>query len=581
VSNEHFEEEVRSTTALTPPHDPLKTSFRKFLWVIWKHINLPDPTPTQYDIAHFLQYGPNKICIEAFRGVGKSFITSAYVLWELYRNPQVKIMVVSASKNRADNFVTFLMQLIQTIPLLAHLKPKPSQRSSRIEFDVGPAEADQTPSVFARGIDSQLTGGRADIIVSDDVEVPNNSMTVAARDALVEKTKEYSAILKPLEAARIIYLGTPQTEDSIYNKIPSTFTKRIWPAQVPTEEQRPGYGDDLAPRVEAMYLAGKHGLPVDPERFDADELIVRAAEYGSAGYQLQFMLNTKLSDDERYPLKLKDLVVASVPPEQAPHEVYWLPSPDRRLKDLATLGMSGDQYYSPAGFGSQFAEYSHRVMAIDPSGRGKDETGYAVGFMLSSNVWVPAAGGYTGGYSEETLKALAGTAKKHRVQTIVIESNFGDGMFAKLLQPYLMKAGVMAEVIDVRSTVMKEQRIVDTLEPVISQHRLIIDPKVVEDDLRTIQAYETAVRNHKALFHQMTHICRQRAALRHDDRIDALAMLVAHFVEVMDQDAESVAGRQHAEWMEAEMAKLHLSPLHHGETHNGQATLWGGGDMLI
>jgi len=564
---------LQSSTHLTQGDvDPLKGDFRLFLWMIWQHINLPDPTPVQYDIARFLQHGPNKICIEAFRGVGKSFITSAFVLWCLYCNPQLKIMVVSASKNRADNFVTFTMQLIQTVPQLAFLKPRPDQRSSRVEFDVGPATPDQTPSVFAKGIDSQLTGGRADIIISDDVEVMNNSMTVAARDLLQEKTKEYSAILKPLPHARIIYLGTPQTEDSIYNKLPETFTRRIWPAQVPTKDERPGYGDDLAPLINKMFVDGLYGAPSDPQRFDQDELIQRRAEYGAAGYQLQFMLNTKLSDEERYPLKLKNLIVTPVPPEKAPYEVYWLPNPDRHLKDLPLYGMAGDKYFADAGHGSQFADYQHRVMAIDPSGRGKDETGYAIGYMLASNIWIPKAGGLQGGYEPEVLQHLAKLAKSHKVQSIVIESNFGDGMFARLLEPELRKLAVGAEIVEVRNHTMKEQRICDVLEPVVSSHRLIVDPSVIDQDHETIQKYETMVRQHKSLFHQMTHICRQKDALRHDDRLDALAMLVQHFTEIMNQDAQVLADQQYQDWLKTEMDKIHESPLNKAFADN--AMMW-------
>lgn len=567
-----------ASTADTQP-DPLKADFRKFMWLIWKHINLPDPTPTQYDIAHFLQHGPNKLLVEAFRGVGKSFITSAFVLWCLYCNPQKKIMVVSASKNRADNFVIFCQQLIQTVPELAFLKPKANQRSSRVEFDVGPAEPDQTPSVFARGIDSQLTGGRADIIVSDDVEVMNNSMTVAARDQLGEKTKEYSAILKPLPGSRIIYLGTPQTEDSIYNKLPSTFTKRIWPAQVPNVEEIAGYGNDLAPRVRKMFDLKLYGAPTDPERFNMDELVDRRAEYGAAGYQLQFMLNTKLSDEERYPLKLKNLLVMAVPPSKAPVDVFWLPNPDRELKDLPNHGMAGDRLYAPAGHSNEWMEYQQRVMAIDPSGRGKDETGYAVGFHLAGNIWCPEVGGFTGGYEVETLKLLALTAKRHRIQTIVIESNFGDGMFAKLLEPVLLQNGVAAEIVEVRSHTMKEQRILDVLEPVVTAHKLIVDPQALIDDDKTIQKYEGLIRNHKSLFHQMTHICREKDALRFDDRIDALAMLVGHFVDLMSQDAQKIADREHEEWMKAQLERFHESPLNRGFSGGGTHS-WGAGRVI-
>ncbi|MBT1154412.1 phage terminase large subunit [Aminobacter anthyllidis] len=560
--------------------DPLKQDFRKFLWLIWKYINLPDPTPTQYDIAHFLQHGPDKICIEAFRGVGKSFITSAFVLWCLYCNPQVKIMVVSASKNRADNFVTFTMSLIQMIPELAHLKPKPNQRSSRVEFDVGPAIPDQTPSVFAKGIDSQLTGGRANIIVSDDVEVMNNSMTIAARDLLIEKTKEYSAILKPKDdefsVARIIYLGTPQTEDSIYNKLPETFTKRIWPAQVPTLEEVHAYGNELAPRVMKMFTRAMYGAPTDPERFDEDELITRRAEYGAAGYQLQFMLNTKLSDEERYPLKLKNLIVMAVPPAKAPVDVYWLPNPDRELRDLPNNGMAGDRLYAAAGHSQEWLEYQHRVMSIDPSGRGKDETGYAVGYHLAGNIWLPKAGGLQGGYEPETLDTLAKIAKVHRIQTIVIESNFGDGMFARLLEPVLARHGVSAAIEEVRSTTMKEMRILDVLEPTVSQHRLIVDPEVLREDEDSIQKYEGMIRQHKSLFHQMTHICRQKDALRFDDRVDALSMLVGFFVDLMNQDAQKVASKNHEEWLRAQLDTFHQSPLN-AHFNMTERLLWGGG----
>lgn len=214
-------------------------------------------------------------------------------------------------------------------------------------------------------------------------------------------------------------------------------------------------------------------------------------------------------------------------------------------------------------------------MAACASGRGKDETGFAIGYMLASNIWIPRAGGIQGGYEPETLEFLAKVAKAHKVQTIVIESNFGDGMFARLLEPVLLKHGVLAQIEETRSITMKEQRILDTLEPVVSAHHLIVDPKVFEDDAESIEKYEALIRNHKSLFHQMTHICRQKDALRFDDRIDAMAMLVGYFVEMMNQDAQKVAAQQHDEWMRQHLDSFHQSPLNrqYGGTHNMWATL--------
>jgi hypothetical protein len=80
---------------------PAQADFRKFMFMVWKHLNLPDPTPVQYDIAHYLQNGPRRSVIEAFRGVGKSWITAAFVCWVLWNDPQLKVEVISASKDRA------------------------------------------------------------------------------------------------------------------------------------------------------------------------------------------------------------------------------------------------------------------------------------------------------------------------------------------------------------------------------------------------------------------------------------------------------------------------------------------------
>ena len=110
--------------------------FRYFLIVTWRHLNLPDPTPVQLDIAEYLQYGARRKIIQGFRGVGKSWITSTYVVWRLRMNPQLKFLVVSASKDRADNFTTFTMRLINEMPILADLIPRDDQRNSKVSFDV-------------------------------------------------------------------------------------------------------------------------------------------------------------------------------------------------------------------------------------------------------------------------------------------------------------------------------------------------------------------------------------------------------------------------------------------------------------
>ena len=152
---------------------PELRDFRNFAFIAWKHLGLPDPTPLQYDICGYLQNGPKRSVIQAFRGVGKSWLCSAYVVHQLYLNPALNILVVSASKTRSDDFSTFTLRLINELPILAGLKPRDGQRFSKISFDVGPAPASHAPSVKSLGITSQLTGSRADIIVADDILHPH------------------------------------------------------------------------------------------------------------------------------------------------------------------------------------------------------------------------------------------------------------------------------------------------------------------------------------------------------------------------------------------------------------------------
>ena len=189
----------------------LQGDFKVFLQALWAQLDLPEPTRAQYAIADYLQHGPKRLQIQAFRGVGKSWITGAFVLWTLFNNPEKKIMIISASKERADNMSIFLQKLIIETPWLKHLQPKSDDaRWSRISFDVN-CSPSQAPSVKSVGITGQLTGSRADLMILDDVEVPGNSMTEMMREKLLQLCTEAESILTPKDDSRIMYLGTPQT----------------------------------------------------------------------------------------------------------------------------------------------------------------------------------------------------------------------------------------------------------------------------------------------------------------------------------------------------------------------------------
>ncbi|MEZ2409842.1 phage terminase large subunit [Bosea sp. RCC_152_1] len=512
--------------------------FKNFLFLVWQHLSLPNPTPIQYDLCDYLQNGPKRRIVEAFRGVGKSWITSAYVCWLLLLDPQHKILVVSASKERADAFSTFTLKLIREMPILAHLIPTNDQRESKIAFDVGPARAAHAPSVKSVGILGQLTGSRANTIVADDVEVPSNSATQAMRDKLSEVVKEFDALLSP--GGQIVYLGTPQCEMSLYNALLDRgYSMRIWPALYPTEEQLGNYGDNLAPWIRKRLERGATpGTPTDVKRFSPEDLAERHLSYGKAGFSLQFMLDTRLSDQERYPLKLADLIVMACNPEMAPSKPVWGASAANVVNDVPNVGMVGDSFHGPAMLSEEWTEYTGSVMTIDPSGRGTDETTYAVVKHLHGFLYLLACGGFKDGYSDETMEGLADIAERHKVNHILIEPNFGDGMFLKLFQPVCARKHRCMIEDAPHASGMKEKRIIDTLEPVMMRHKLIVDTKVIKADYDSTLVYPTDKQNIYRLFYQMSRITAERGSLAKDDRLDVLAMAVAYWTESMARDEQ-------------------------------------------
>lgn len=522
------------------PADPL-SDFRNFLTAAYQYLGIKKPTKRQLHIAYYMQYGPQRKVVEAFRGIGKSWVAAAFAMWVLYHRPGFNIMVVSASKQRADNFTTFCMRLMTEVPFLQHLRPTEAQRNSKVMFDVAPAPPSQSPSLYSVGITGQITGNRADLIIADDVEVPNNSATTAMREKLGESIKEFDAVLKP--GGHVLYLGTPQTEESIYNLLPSRgYTIRVWPARYPDEQQRLKYGDRLAPDITADLLAKPSlvGHTTEPERFTDMDLAEREASYGRAGFALQYMLDTRLADMDRYPLKLSDLLVMDLDAKEGPERCIWSSAPEYEYKNLPVVGFEGDRYYRPVALPNlAYREYTGIVMSIDPSGRGRDETAYAVVAYLHGMLFLLDAGAVDG-YTDASLRRLAEVAKRWQVRHVIAEANFGDGMFTKILQP-VMQSVYPVTIEEVKHHRQKEARIIDTIEPVTSGHKLVVNQRLIEEDYNSVLSRPSDEGYRYRLFYQFSHITREKGSLDHDDRLDALSIAIAYWVEHMARDTQKAA----------------------------------------
>lgn len=541
-----------------PTLDPQLKDFRNACYVIWKHLGLPAPTAIQYDVADFLQSGGDRKLIMGYRGMAKTYLASAWAVHEHRLRVEevgyddLATIMLSAGKDHADIVSLFCMRLIQEIPMYQCLAPGPDQQQSTVKFDTAPKKVMKDPSFKSAGILGASVGSRAQRVLLDDVETPNTAGTVGMRDKLRGRVDGMADLLPP-EGGTITVLGTPHFEDSLYNHmIADGYDARIYPARYPTIERAEVLGKSLAPIIrEALEkdpsLVGK---PTDPGRFDEEALQARAKPISKAHFDRQYMLDTTTGDRESHPLSLKDLIVTGIDCELGQSNLAWA---SNVIKDLDVWGLAGDRLHSPLEVEKPLLlPFTGSIMTIDPSGKGKDETAFCVAKILHSRIYVPDFGGYVSGYDESTLTSLAMTAMRWKVNEIVVESNYGGGMFESLLRPALKKVGYPCTITSVTHSTQKELRICDTLEPVIAQHRLVVDENAMRRDAGPRVGLSDEKAMHYRLAYQMSRVTRERGCLPHDDKLEALAMAVGYWVDHLSKSVEDAQ----AEAEEAELQAI-------------------------
>ena len=523
-------------------------------------------TEIQKDIGRYIAYGPQYLMVQAQRSQAKTTIAAAFAVWYLIHFPRGRVLVVSAGGNQASDISTLIVRLIMTMDVLECMRPDKSagDKTSFEGFDVHHSlkGTDKSTSVNCFGIDANIQGFRADLLIADDIESGKNSATPVQRAKLLHTTKDFTSIN---QSGRIIWLGTPQTMESIYNSLPARGVAiRIWPGRYPTNVQLKHYGNHLAPlivqRLEADPtiaigggLLADQGKPLDPVLLDEEALQKKERDQGTSYFQLQHMLNTALMDAMKFPLKPEHLVVLANTGSSFPLAVVRGMTADK-LRDYASHEFAF-KLSIPHTISEEVAPLQQVVAYIDPAGGGAnaDETAYAIGGFLNGNVYLLAVGGIPGGYEEDKMRLLATRLKAFNPTVCKIEKNMGFGAFRAVFSPILRKELPGCGIDDDLVTGQKEARIINTLEPVMGRGALIVTEQAVTHDADTSASYAPALRLTYSFFYQLAKISKARDALIHDDRLDAVEGLVRHFTEALalDQNKQIAAlmAKAHAEAM--------------------------------
>ena len=525
----------------------IREDFLLFRKALWRNRSLDLPgihplAPIDDEIADWIANGPKKSVTLALRGYGKTYTIAAYCCWKWLRDINCRILLVSKTEKEAKKTAELIRLWLEVVPFLRHLAPDGTGRDSALRFDIAGSKEDRSPSMSVNGIAGQLEGGRAHLVIGDDIETKENTKTRESRDLLNDRVKEFSAIASYGDR-EVKYIGTIHHEESLYLRLSERgYTVRTWPLTFPEpSEKQLGLSPIVASAVaEDPSLAGQ---PTMPHRFDEEYVNEKRAE-GRRYFGMQYQLAVNLADTTQYPLRLRDLVVMDLDRRKGPTSVVW--STNHPVEGIPCLGFEGDGLYGPPPVDIRqgrdpygYDDYRTIKMRIDPSGKGKDSTAYAVVAQLNGTLFALSVGSVPGGYSPETLTQLACIARDHRVTHLAVESNLGQGMFRDLLQPFIDKhrlekgtegceKGWRVQVENAHSQGQKELRIIESLEPVMGAHRLVMST--------------AAVANEK-LQYQLTRITTERNSLEHDDELEALAMAVADHAGSVGMDSQVGAAR--------------------------------------
>ena len=503
----------------------------------------------QADILYFMLTGNSYRMVQAQRGQAKTTLAGIFAAFLLIHQPHYRIVIFSQTGKRATEIANWVIKIFKRIDILDFMLPNKAagDKDNADAFDINSVlkGSDKSPSVSCYSITSGAQGARADFIIADDIESLQNSRTAAAREWLEEQSREFESIN---QHGDILYLGTPQSSDSIYNNLPNRgYQVRVWPGRYPTKEDVADYGEFLAPSIlngllkdpslqEGYGLGGKSGAPTCPEMFDDEELIRKEIALGRSKFQLQSMLNTRLSDEDRYPLKPSELIVFNFGKEEGVVNPVWNTSPLNEIPLPFKIGnRPTDKLYNPIPREHTWRKFTRKIMYIDPAGGGAsgDEMAYAIVFQLENLIYIYEVGAVRGGYDESELGIMVKAAKDAGVQQVYIEENFGKGALMATIRP-LFQETYPVELIDDYNTGQKELRIIDTLEPLMNSHRLIVNQKIVDYDHNSTKIRPPKDRPLFRFFTQLSLITKDKGSLRHDDRLEAAAMACSKLLDGID-----------------------------------------------
>jgi hypothetical protein len=272
------------------------------------------------------------------------------------------------------------------------------------------------------------------------------------------------------------------------------------------------------------------------ERFNRGIVEDKKVKMGKTAYEMQMLLRVKKTGDI-YPLSLADITILDLPIGRGIIGIDTSGSEYTR----GGINIHGQRIDDEAFYFQYTGNYyplDYTIMTLDPSGRGADLFAYSIIGVLQGSFFLMECKGIKGGYKDENLDFFLYEAKRYRVGRIYIESNFGDGTITELLKKRMIETNLRFSIDEVRATKNKNERLIDTLEPIFNMQKFYVAKKVVEDNNRIFDE----LGHEHSLFYQLANLIKGKD-LEHDDAIDSLEMAIQPLKDVIKQSPKKTYER--------------------------------------
>ncbi len=138
------------------------------------------------------------------RGHLKSHMVATWAAWIITRHPEISILYLSATAELAEKQLYAIQNILGSTVYNRYFpeyinpqegkREKWSQRKFSIDHEKRKSEAIRDETVATAGLTTNTTGWHADIILADDLVVPENAYTADGRESVTKKASQFTSI---------------------------------------------------------------------------------------------------------------------------------------------------------------------------------------------------------------------------------------------------------------------------------------------------------------------------------------------------------------------------------------------------